>query len=591
MILSYFAMNTKNYNNHIHTTRGAAMIIAVLFFVFISITILVGITTPVVREFKIAGNTLGSKQAYFLAESGVEDAFYRIKNNKQISASEVLSVGSNTTTTTITTLNSNQKTINSLGDATSNQRKVSLSISTNQGVSFNYGVQVGLGGLDFQDGVITGNVYSNGPIYGDSSTTITGTAISANSPSQFSDQSNGSGTPSNNISFGNASLSQDMAQSFQVSDDLPVSKVSFYLKKVGSPSNGTVKILSDNNGSPSTTVLASGTLSASSVTTSYSWIDVSFSTNPTLSQGTTYWVVVDASTSASNYYVIGANSGGYSNGVGKIGALGGTWNNTTPTGLDYYFNLYLGGVYGIIASTAGQYNPVPIGGNAQAHSITSVSATGTIYCQVGTTNNKSCNTTQADPVYIAYPVSDANITQWESDAVAGGIITGNYSVGYAGATLGPKKIIGNLDVSGGGVLTVTGPLWVTGNISLSGGAKMQLASSYGANDGVVVADGTVSVSGGSYATGSGVTGSYIMIVSNNSSGNAASITGGAGAMILYVPYGTINIEGGASLKEATGYKIHIEGGSHLTYESGLSSNNFSSGPSGSWTVGSWSEAQ
>jgi hypothetical protein len=38
---------------------------------------------------------LNSKKAYFLAESGSEDALYRIKNNKQISTSEIITLGTN----------------------------------------------------------------------------------------------------------------------------------------------------------------------------------------------------------------------------------------------------------------------------------------------------------------------------------------------------------------------------------------------------------------------------------------------------------------------------------------------------------------
>lgn len=584
----------KIINKKMQKNRGAAMMIVVIFFLFISVSILIGIITPTVREFKIAGTIFNSKNSYFLAESGVEDALYRIKNNKQIGTSETIVLGSSSTTTTITTIGSNQKQIDSLGDTTSNQRKVSATLSTSAGVSFNYGVLVGQGGIDLNSGTINGNVYANGPITGDSSSAITGTAISANSPSLVSDQSNGTGTPSSNVIFGDASSTQDVAQSFQVATSSPLNKVQFYIKKIGNPSNATVKIVSDSSGSPSTTVIASGTLSASTVTASYGWVDVSFTTNPLLTIGTTYWVVIDAGTSSSKYYILGANSAGYANGLGKIGQQAGTWNNTTPSGLDYYFGIYLGGVNGLIAGSSGsQYNQLHVGtvsGTAQANTVNYTNATGTIYCQSGTGNNKSC-TSQTDPTYQSFPVSDANLTQWQADATAGGISTGNYTVGSSGATLGPKKIVGNLTVSNGGTLTLTGTLWVTGNITLDGGALIQLSSTYGTNDGVIVSDGTITISGGGRATGSGTTGSYIMMLTTSSSSSAASISGGAGAVIVYAQNGTITVSGGASLKEATGYRLSVGGGSSITYESGLTNNNFSSGPSGTWSVSSWKESQ
>lgn len=587
--------NHKLQNKYKKRNGGAAIMILVFFFLFISISILSGIVTPVVREFKIATNSLKSKQAYFASESGVEDSMYRIKNNKKISTTENIVLGTSTAVTTITDLGGGKKSISSLGDTNSYQRKVDLVLSTGVGASFNYGVQVGLGGMDINSGTVNGNVYSNGPITGSSSAIITGTAISANSPALAADQSNGSGTPAYNVTFGNASSTQDIAQSFQISSvDNPVNSASFYIKKLGSPSNATIKIVNNNGSNPGSTVLASGTLSASSVTTNYGWITVSFSSNPILDVGTTYWIIVDGGTgSSSNNYILGANSAGYANGTGKIGQFGGTWNNTTPSGLDYFFNIYLGGVTGsIVGSSGSQWNQLHIGtvsGTAQAHTVNYTNATGLIYCQTGTGNNKSC-TNQTDPTYVADPISEANIDAWKADALAGGITNGDYTVPNGGASLGPKKIVGDLTVSSGRTLTVTGTLWVTGKITLNGGGTIKLSSSYGANDGVLVADGSLEVNGGGSATGSGTAGSYIMMLST-ATGNAASINGGAGAVIVATPNGTLDLNGGASLKEANGYRITISGGSTVTYESGLSDMNFSSGPSGSWTVSSWKESQ
>mgnify|MGYP003417833731 CR=1 FL=1 len=582
-------------NQKLKYNGGAAMMMFIIFLMFGALTVVIGIVTPVVREFKIAKDSLDSKNTYFLAESGVEDAFYRLKNSKAIGASETITLGVSSVTTTITTISGSQKEIISLGDTNSYQRRVNMLLDTGVGASFNYGVQVGQGGLDFEDGTINGNVYANGPIYGDSSTHITGSAVSANSPALSADQTNGTPPTAYNINFGNTSTTADIAQSFQVSIDNPVNKVQLYIKKTGLPANATVKIMNDNSGAPGSTVIATGTLSAASVGTSYGWVDVSFTTNPLLSYtspSTTYWLVVDTTANASKYFTIAANNNGYASGTGKIGALGGTWNNTTPAGLDYFFSVYIGGVQGIIASTAGQYNPIHIGGLARAHTVTSANVTGVIYCQVATTNNKPCVTTSPDPEYIADPISDSNINSWKDIAAAGGTYSGNYNVGWAGATLGPKKIVGNLNVTGGATLTLTGPLWVTGNIVLDGGSHIILSSSFGTNDGYIVTDGTLSVTGGSNATGSGSAGSYILIVVLSSSTTAAAqIEGGSGAMVVYAPNGTLNLEGGASLKEATAYKVHIEGGSTLTYETGLANLNFSTGPSGSYTISSWKETE
>lgn len=590
-------------NEKIKTNSGAAMIIVVFFFMFISLTILIGIVTPVVREFRIAKDNFDSKQAYFIAESGVEDIMYRVKNNmgvgtvgddRELYLDETKSFVS--IPTEYVDLGGGRKQITTTGDINSNQRTVNLSLTTSTGVSFNYGVLVGQGGVTLGgSGTINGNIYANGPITGDSSAIITGTAISANSPSMISDQSNGSGTPTTNITFGNANSTQDVAQSFQVTNSSPFNKVQLYIKKYGSPSSATVKIMNNSNGSVGSTVLASGTLNASSITTSYGWIEVSLTSNPLLDTTKTYWLVIDASTSNKNYYIIGATSGdSYTNGISKIGQLSGTWSNTTPTGSDYYFAIFLGGINGSITGNSGsQWNQLHVGtvsGTAQAHTVNYVNSTGNIYCKSGTGNNKTC-IDQSDPAYIAFPISDANIDEWKAEALSGGTYTGNYDVGWAGATIGPKKIVGNLTVSGGGTLTVTGTLWVTGDIILNGGSLTKLSSSYRSNDGVIIADGTVTVSGGGHATGSGDSGSYIMLLSLSDSTSAVTISGGAGAVIAYAMRGTLTVSGGASLKEATGYKMLIEGGSSITYESGLMNNNFSSGPGGSWGIDSWEETE
>jgi len=578
------------------------MITVVLFFVFISLTILIGVVTPVVREFKIASDNFDSKQSYFNAESGAEDMVYRIKNNMgsgTIGEDRVLFLSDSFVPipTLLTDLGGGRKQIITTGEVNESERKVGLTLTTSTGVSFNYGVLVGQGGITLTgSGRVNGNVYANGPITGDSSAIITGTAISANGPIPSSDQTNGSGVPALNVNFGNSSSTEDIAQSFRVSSSNFLSKVQIFIKKVSTPGNVTVKIMNDSSGSIGTTVIATGTLSASSVTSSYGWVDVSFTASPFLESSKTYWLVIDSGVLSTKYYTIGATGGdGYTRGISKIGKLGKTMNNVVPTGSDYFFNIFIGGVEGSITGSSGsQWNQLHVGtvsGSAQAHTVNYTNAGGDIYCKSGTGNNKDC-IDQPDPTYISYPVSEANIAEWKTDASSGGTYSGNYAVGWAGATIGPKIITGNLTISGGGTLVVSGTVWVKGNLSLSGGGLIKLAPSYGTNDGVVVVDGTVTISGGGHADGSGVEGSYLMLLSlSESLTNAISVSGGAGAVIVYAPYGAISVVGGASLKEATGYRLLIDGGSTITYESGLTNNNFSSGPSGSWSIDEWEESE
>jgi len=566
--------------------------IASIFFLFILIVVTSGLVSPVVKNYKSADLNIKSKQTYYLGESGTEDVLYRLLSNIDVDENETLPIGDSEVTTNTARVDGVMH-ITSFGEFNEINRELDLTLAEGNSASFDYSLQTGNGGFDITGGsTVIGSVFANGPITGDSSSNITGSAVSANSPDFGLNQSNGTGTPAYDVIFGKVTASQDVAESFSVSTSTVLNKVDLYIKKVSTPSNITVRLVSDSSGVPGSTVIASSTLSASSVTASYGWVPVNFGTSPNLVAGTTYWIVLDASVSNTKYYIIGGNLDGYTNGVGKIGQHSSSWNNTSPVGIDYFFKIYTGGSSGLIQGES-QWNQLHVGttsGNAAAHTANYVNVTGTLWCQEGTGNNKSCSP-GADPTYASMPITDALIGAWKTDAESGGVHSGNYSVGWAGATLGPKKINGNLTVSGGGILTVTGTLWVTGNITLSGGGLIQLSSSYGPDDGVIVSDGNISISGGADATGSGDPDSYIMLLTTSSSGSAASISGGSGAVILYAADGTLNISGGADLKGGTANRIVVSGGSNVTYESGLADMHFASGSEAGFSIGGWQEVQ
>ena len=571
-------------NKKINMQSGAAMLVAVIFFMVAALSIVVELVSPSVREYKIARDVFQSRQSFFLSESGVEDAFYRLKTGKALGSSTLINLNGNTATTSITS-GLGVTTISSVGDVNLRQRINSMAVSSGLGVSFNYGVQTGEGGINLgNNSSVEGSVYANGPITGSGS--ITGSATSANSPALASDQANGSGTPAYDVNFGNTTATQDFAQSFTVSATGAGNKVQFYLKKVGSPANLTIRLTANSSGSPATTSIATGTLSASLVSTSYGWIDVPFSTNPELAVNTTYWIVVDSAVSATNYYTIGANSNGYANGAGKIGTYGGTWNATTPAGLDYFFNLFMGGLTGSITSTVVGTGTV---GNAYAHTVNSATIRGTNYCQTGSGNNKVCNTSLTDPTSIAMPISDANIADWKTAAAAGGIYTGNFTLDGSSATYGTRKIVGNLTVQNNSTLTFTGVIWITGNLDINNNGIVKVPTTFGNNSGVIITDGTITVSNNGSFTGSGNASSFVMALSTSNSTSAITVNNNAGTVILYAANGTINLNSTAEAKEVNGYRIVLGNNAHIRYTSGLVNQNFVSGPSGGWSISNWGE--
>lgn len=587
-------------------TRGQVILLAVIFFSIItafSATMSKSMSTYVGSERR----SVASAQALALAEAGIDTASYQLNQNASYGGEVNSTLPTGTFTTSVTTIDASNKRVTSTGVSTFHGQTVTKSVTAKLSidstiVAFRYGVQVGAGGFVMSGGsTVNGNVYSNGDINATTGVHITGSATAANPSATSTDQANntpgiiGACTSSTCITFANSNGTQDLAQSFTVSKAESLNSIRFYIKKVGSPSNATVRIVADNSGSPEGETIMSGTLPASAITTNFGWVSVTMPSTPILNPSLTYWIVIDAANSASKYYIIGANTNGYAGGSAKIGTYDGSWTSVTPSTLDAYFEVYLGGGTSMIGGntySTGVYVGTGTSDDAWAHTVQGATVTGTIYCALGSYTNKPCNTSRPDPDPQPMPLSDSNIADWKAEAEAGGIISGNYTVGYAGATLGPKKITGNLLVEGGGTLTISGTLWVEGSITVTGGGRVRLASSYGSNDGAIVTDGTVVIGGGGTFAGSGTTGSYPFLITTSAcpaavgcdGDNAVTLSGGAGTVALIAQNGTAYISGGSALKAVTAQQIVMSGGATLNYDSGLINSNFSSGPGGSWQV-------
>lgn len=420
----------KKYKNKkiiFSKSRGAAMMIFTIFVFFTSFMIIVGISRPALREFAITQNAFNSRQTYFLSESGVEDAYYRIKNGKKIDANENLVLGNTTATTTIS---ATQKEISSLSSTNNHQRKVNMVIDVTQNsvVSLGYaGLHAGTGGVYILDGsTYTGDLYSSGAIEAEGVVTVTGNVVS-------------------------------------------------------------------------------------------------------------------------------------------------------------------GGSSGIIESQ----NTLNIGGNASAHTVEKTTTTGTIYCQTGINNNKSCDTSQADP--IVGPIIDLSteISDWKTEAQAGGVYTGNLYQDSMTPTLGPYKIVGDLTI--GDTLTLTGPLWVTGDINMvSSSSKIKLDPSYGSSDEVIISDGTLWM--GNWFSlpifeGSGTAGSNIFVIGTKSGGTSTYLANLSGDVVFYSPNSEIVVyPTNISLKGVIAKELQIGGGigTAISYVTGITSLNFDKDTFG---IQSWKEAQ
>lgn len=508
------------------------------------------------------------------------------------------------------------------------------------GVAFHYGVQVGQGGLEMDNNsYIAGDVYSNGNIIGQTTQAqIRGTAIVAGGTALAPDQQQTNQT--SDFTVGNPSSQEDAAQSFRAGESNYLNKVSLYIKKVSTPNDATVRIVTDNAGSPSTAQLTSGTLNASLVTGTYGWVDVTFSATPALINNAVYWIVLDAGSNSTKYYVWAKHdNSGYGNGVGKYNNDwdDGSWSDANG---DFGFKTWMGGVTtkiekikipssvsGATAQTnsligvdvkatvkcatmtgstvsgnveCGTVTGSTIAGNVTAENITGSTIAGNVTCetQSGNTISGSINcptpvTPPADPPPLPFPISDGNVNQWKADANDGSPIIGDYVVS-SDRSLGPEEITGNLSFASNNlILTITGTVYVHGTISITNGSKIKCAAAYGGNSCVVMSDGSIDLTNNGLFEGSGTTGSYVMLLTTSTclgvaqagcapQNSAIYIANNATGAIFYSTLGQIYLKNGVALTEATGYKLKLEENANVQYQSGLINTNFVSGPGGAW---------
>ena len=582
---------TMNMSKLIQQNNGYAAITATIFTLVISLTIISAFTFFTLQEVKTNRAYVKSIDAHYVAESGIEDATYRVVAQKQIGASEILGVGDATTTITVTTTG-NTRTIRSEGikDAFQNNLQTTVDI-TSSGANFYYGVQVGDGGITMSNtSRINGNVFSNGSITGNNSPVITGDATVAGGI--HTDPEVQWLANDTNQTFASTSASRDIAQSFTATATGAIPKVSVLIGKNGSPSSDiTLHITTDNGGKPNRTDIANTTIKNSSVGTTASWIDVPFASPASVTSGTTYWIVLDyGSNSSTNYW----NWRKDSTDAGNTGRYANDWSSSSATWInangDLAFKVWIGGTNTQISGvTIGDATSGTGHANLFVNDTIHGSACPNAYCII------------ENPARQELPISDGVIQDWKDAATAGGTCappvcdaSGNLTIaGSSIVTLGPQKITGDLIVQNSGQLIVSGTLWVAGTISFSNTCNVHLASDYGALSGVIVTSDTIDVKNSCTFAGSGQAGSYIMLLSDKNAltSDVIQVNNSSSGIIYYANKGRIRFQNTAAAKEATAYGVDLDNSATLTYESGLANVNFSSGPSGGYAVKQWHEVQ
>jgi len=464
-------------------------------------------------------------------------------------------------------------------------------------VAFNYGVQVGEGGLALgNSNIVTGSIYSNGSITAGNSNQVTGDIWVAGGPQPTPDQSTPDCVDNNCQDFifgksvnGNSQL--DVAQSFQPSNNGVLNKISLRLKKFGDPPVVTVRILQDSGGKPDkNAVLTSGSLVNTLVSTeNYGWIDVTFNSSPAVTKDTTYWLMIDTSLDNSNYWAWQNDlAQGYSRGLPKWSA---NWSTGNPTWTlvnpgDLGFKSYLGGAP---TSIRAGNNKMTVGGEAHANTIENLNITKDAYYQtiVTSTVSGTSHPGSADPPPKVFPISDANIADWEAQ-VDKPATTTTGDITDCVNTLGPRKIVGNVNFNSGCRVTVKSPIWITGDLTLNSNNILTLDSSYSSTSGVIVVDGKITLNSNNHLNGTGVGSSLLMMLTNYDSRtndmSAIQVNSNGNTGVYYAGVGIIEPGTGNSFKELTAWKIRLVNNSTIDYETGLSSSLFTSGPSGAYSL-------
>ncbi len=599
-------------------TGGAALLIVVFFFISISLAIVHSATIGAISELRTYRTLAASKLAYVAAEAGIEDVFYRTLNAKNVPGAVQIVLNKATSTITSIDVTATQKTIWATGIANDSQiRKLYMETTKNTtNVGFFYGAQVGEGGITMSNNTrITGifpalgDVYSNGSIMGNPNVVVTGNAISASSVA--ADETASSSSFVTDTEVGRTNPNIDFAQSFVISTtttSASLYKVRLYIRRTNpAPAAGTanIRIVADNAGAPAAVALATQALSSTLVATSYGWVDIIFTSPPTLSPFTTYWIVFDATQNNSRYW--SWYRGSTDTYLGGSSVYKQDWSSGLPwtalTG-DFGFQVYLG-------SGISQINDVDVWGLAKANNITSSVITGDAYYNTisGSSVSGTSYPGSPTPPQIPLPISSSTVTQWIADATAGGVITGN--CGTAGniacntfpLTIGPKKIDGNLVIDGN--LTVSGTLYVTGTITSSNGNTIRCAAGYGASSCIVMASSTILIANNSTILGSGATGSFLMLLSTlrgcvgaGSTGacvganSAISVSNNAAGALFYTTDSQIDISNNAIITAIIGYKIDLTNNAEIHYDPLISNISFApaaSGGTGAWNVNRWNE--
>ncbi|PLX27716.1 hypothetical protein C0583_00550 [Candidatus Parcubacteria bacterium] len=173
--------------------KGSVSIIMILLIMGAMISASFGIHALVIYELKVKYANKQSIQAYYIAESGIEDAVYRLVNEKNLPDKVSLVTDLASTTVSIIEVSTSTKSISAVGFSNDRYRNLSINVyndsTTTEDVLVESGMASGIGGIILENScVITGNVTANGNVFMENTSSIVGDLyVAKNSNKIFGD--------------------------------------------------------------------------------------------------------------------------------------------------------------------------------------------------------------------------------------------------------------------------------------------------------------------------------------------------------------------------------------------------------------------
>jgi hypothetical protein len=270
----------------------------------------------------------------------------------------------------------------------------------------------------------------------------------------------------------------------------------------------------------------------------------------------------------------------------------------------------------VSAGSSGSISGVRATSSAYAHTISNSTVDRDAYFT--SISNTTVGGTQypgsADQPTVAMPIPDSLLDQWEQAAVDGGTINSPcpYNISSGVVHLGPAKINCSLTISGNATeVHLDGPVFVNGNLTVNNNPRIKVSDTVGNKSVPIItrsissptSAGTITLNNnplfyGSESNGAPNPDSYVMLVSRNTSasvgGSVKAITAGnniTGNLLVYAPYGEIEIANNAVLRQVTAHRLRIKNNTIIYYTIGLAQPLFVEGPGGEWKISRWREGQ